>query len=120
MKDTIIKGTGNSRYLKSNIPADITHEQLVQLPVFRLEKALYHPVVIDPEGVQRRTVVLHPCRHLQFAEIKRIVSKNRVKAQPIIENFDFGNAGQIFGPGGTDMLHRRCLPYNTGWPANQT
>lgn len=31
MKDTIIKGTGDSRYLKSAIPADITHEQLVAL-----------------------------------------------------------------------------------------
>lgn len=31
MKDGIIKGTGNSRNLKAAIPADITHEQLVQM-----------------------------------------------------------------------------------------
>lgn len=31
MKDGIIKKTGNSRYLKSAIPADITHEQLVAM-----------------------------------------------------------------------------------------
>lgn len=31
MQDLIIKGTGNSRYLKSAIPEDITHQELVQL-----------------------------------------------------------------------------------------
>lgn len=31
MKDTIIKGTGDSRYLKSAIPENITHAQLVQM-----------------------------------------------------------------------------------------
>lgn len=31
MKDTIIKGTGDSRYLKSAIPENITHAQLVEM-----------------------------------------------------------------------------------------
>lgn len=31
MHDSIIKGTGNSRYMKSSIPEDITHEELVAL-----------------------------------------------------------------------------------------
>lgn len=31
MKDTIIKGTGNSRYLKAAIPENITHAELVQM-----------------------------------------------------------------------------------------
>ncbi len=51
MKDTIINDTGNSRYLKSAIPADISHEELVaQL------RAGTFPVDIkglNPEGVQQ-------------------------------------------------------------------
>lgn len=31
MKDMVPKGTGNSRFLRSNIPEDITHEELVAL-----------------------------------------------------------------------------------------
>ena len=31
MKDMVPKGTGNSRFLRSSIPADITHQELVAL-----------------------------------------------------------------------------------------
>lgn len=52
MKDFIPKGTGDSRYLKSAIPADITHEQLVALlrtGTFPIDLA-----GVNPDGVAQR------------------------------------------------------------------
>lgn len=51
MKENIPKGTGNSRYLKSAIPADITHEELVAL--LRGGTFPFDFNGINPEGFQQ-------------------------------------------------------------------
>lgn len=53
MKDMVPKGTGNSRFLRSSVPEDITHEELVALlraGTFPVDFAGLNPDGIDTQG----------------------------------------------------------------------
>lgn len=63
MKDMIPKGTGNSRFMKSNIPANITHDELVTL--LRTGMFPYDIGSINPSGIAAQGTPLNKASFLR-------------------------------------------------------
>lgn len=83
MKDTIIKGTGNSRYLKSNIPADITHEQLVQL--LRNGTMPIDLNGVNMEGIEQLGTPLNTATLLQTETADKVWFKGDAPPDPVVD-----------------------------------
>lgn len=79
----------------------MVHIELFDLGALNVDQAFYNAVVIDVDVVQnfRFCVVFRYFQDLQSVERIVVIPENRAEVDPLVEDQDFRNAGEVGGGG---------------------